>query len=416
MSIKQLLAESTTANSSVQGRPHLVSLTRATTQLVYTGLVSTQRTSQPTALLYGVKYLNENGDINGLTGAQFTGAITYSEQKKLKRFPAENIFSKDELFVVNEEFVYKALVDNPFDGYTSDQILHATMANKIRIVCEAAETEYYEQGNLPDSSLKLDTWKAEVKTRKLKTGVSVEAAQDLEANGFDGPATIEDLLATQIAEDINKEIIQTMINVSSKFKVKGRTSNGILDLSQQKDSNYIGKQLYQYICEINAEIQNNTSFGGTWVLASARIGGLLSGSGYLRPESSEVSHYGCSGVLPNGMLLYVDPNAPFEYLIVGVKENYGDLESISSLVYSPYTEGMDLDSEEHVGQFKVVTDPNSLHPRIMLLVRYALSVNPYTQRKGSTDRVNQDTADQLTGRSLMSVILGIKLPEIEILQ
>ena len=416
MSIKQLLAESTTANSSVQGRPHLVSLTRATTQLVYTGLVATQRTSQPTALLYGVKYLNENGDINGLTGSQFTGAITHSEQKKLKRFPAEDLYSKDELFVVNEEFVYKALVNNPFDGYQSDQILQATMANKIRIVCEAAETEYYEQGNLPDSTLKLDTWKAEVKTRKLKTDVSVEAAQDLEANGFDAVATIEDLLATQIAEDINKEIIQTMINVSSKFKVKGRTPNGILDLSQEKDSNYIGKQLYQYICEINGEIQNNTSFGGTWVLASARIAGLLSGSGYLRPEPAEVSHYGCSGILPNGLLLYVDPNAPIEYLIVGVKENYGDLEAISSLVYSPYTEGMDLDSEEHVGQFKVVTDPNSLQPRIMLLVRYALSVNPYTQRKDSTDRVNQDSIDQLTGRSLMSVILGIKLPEIEILQ
>jgi len=66
------------------------------------------------------------------------------------------------------------------------------------------------------------------------------------------------------------------------------------------------------------------------------------------------------------------------------------------------------------GAFKVVVDPESLQPSIGLLVRYALSANPYTVAKDEKEAriIDGGDMDKMAGRSDLSVLLGVKLPKI----
>lgn len=409
--LELLLNESSTTAHSQTARPHLVGLTRATTQLVYTGLVSTQPTTQPVAVVYGVEYQHPDKTNSALTGATFAGRV--KDRSLLPVFPTVTSFNKGDLFV-HKAFVFEVLESSPFTGSVSNTRLalaEATAAGKIRIVSEASDDS--TEGTPPsEATLKIGSWKANVLTRKIKTHLSVELAQDLEANGFDAAETIDDMLATQMAEEINKDIIQSLINVSHRYRVKGRTENGVLDLTKSINASDQGRELYQYVCEMNASIQNNTSFSGDWVLASARVVSILESSGFLSNHPSDEVPVNSEGRLKNGMLVYVDATAPFDYMIVGVKKHLGEMECASSLVYSPYSEGLDLDDEEHIGQFKLAVDSDSLQPVICLMVRYALSVNPFAKVKNADTNVHDSHPSKLTERSYMSSLLAINLPEI----
>ena len=76
------------------------------------------------------------------------------------------------------------------------------------------------------------------------------------------------------------------------------------------------------------------------------------------------------------------------------------------MFYAPY---VDLDN---AGAFKVVIDPDSLQPEVAVLLRYALSVNPFTTVLGdkSSGVIQGDDWNNLVGVSDMSMLLGVKLP------
>jgi CheY-like chemotaxis protein len=90
----------------------------------------------------------------------------------------------------------------------------------------------------------------ESKIRRLLT-------KELEANGFDAPAFLEDLLATVMADEINKDVLQSLITVSKRYKVQGLCENGIIDLSYD-NSPEASRKLYEVVCEMNSEIQRTT--------------------------------------------------------------------------------------------------------------------------------------------------------------
>lgn len=417
--IHNLLRESQTTSSSINGRPSLVALTRATTKLVYSDLVAQQRTTQPVAAMYGVKYLNLNNDLTFISGATYGGAVSPKDRESIEVITVANkdTFKKGDFFKF-QDVVFKVLADSPFAGTTEITefgfVSEAVADSSVRMVSEAAPTENFESGepSIAEARFQIDKWQTTVRTRKLKTTLTVELAQDLEANGFDAPATIEDLLATQMAEEINKDILQSLITVSNRFKVSGVSDKGVLDLTTDDSAPEQGRRLYRFICEMNSHVQRSTSYSATYVVASSRCAAVLAASGWLRQGSGVDGPENAYGVLNNGLPLYCDTNSPVEYVIVGVKDSFGELESVGSLFYAPYTEGLDLDDPEHVGQFKVVNDVNSLQPSIALMVRYGLSVNPYTTGKDDKDAryINADDMDQFAGQSKMSCLLGIKLP------
>ena len=420
--IDSIMIESVQSDDIATAKPNLLSLTRATTKLIYLDLVATQYLSQPSAALYGVKYLNPNGDLTFSTGATYTGKFGAKERESLQTLTIENAstFAKGQYFLYNN-VVFKVMTASPFGATitatdVSDLIMLGIGNGTIRMVSDSADVEQLESTeNISDARFEIRKWTAEVKTRKIKTELTVELAQDLEANGFDAPATIEDLLATEIAEETNKDIIQSLITVSKRLKIKGITDSGYIDLSSvDVPMSQHGRDLYHYICEMVASIQRDTSYSPNYVVASTRVASILSSSGWLKQDPSQPQN--AFGMLNNGLFVFVDTNSPLDYAIVGVKDKYGDTEAIGSLFYAPYVAGIPSDETDvdRVGTYKVITDPKSLSPKILLMTRYALCVNPYTMGLDDDKAkiVDSTDLDNFVGQSKMSTILTVKLPQI----
>lgn len=420
--IDKLFTESVTSIDNDTGRPALLALTRATTQLIYSDLVAIQPTASPVAALYGVKYLNPNKELSFLTGATYSGAVNEADRAALTVLTVANMGSitKGQLFT-SLDVVFKALVDAPFFGTTEteidDIISEAIAASNIRMVPDAAETYKYEAADseISEAGFVVNKWQAGVRSRKFKTELTVELAQDMEANGFDTPSFLEDLLATQIAEEINKDVMQSLITVSSRYKVQGVSDKGVLDLTVAGSAQDQGRELYRMVCEMNASIQRATAYSATYVVGASRAVAVLAASGWLtKKKDTPVNAY---GTLLNGLHVYCDNTSPVDYVVVGVKAEYGEQEMIGSLFYAPYTEarGEGADPVDHVGAYTVINDSSSLQPRVALLMRYALCVNPYTVGIDDPEArvVDATDMDQFAGQSKMSYLLGIKLPKLE---
>lgn len=419
--IHKLLRESTTTNSNSQARPNLVALTRATTKLIYTDIVAMQRTNQPLAALYGVKYLTPDNEMTFATAATYGGAIGVKERSAMPEYEASMKAGlvKGDMFKY-QHVVYKVLVDAPFGSITETDLdlslQEALITLTVRLVPEAASTARYETGDeANEAKFQINKWNAEVKSRKLKSSLTIELAQDLEANGFDAPNFVEDLLATEMADEINKDILQSLITVSTRYKVDTVCANGIVDLTYDRAPE-AARKLYELMCEMVSHIQRTTTYTATYVVASTRVAAVLAGSGWLKhkPEDDNYLSENAYGFLANGLPLYCDTTSPLDYVTVGVKEDLGGKEIVGSLFYAPYTEGMDLEDEEHVGTFKVVVDPDSLQPTVGLLVRYALCASPYTVAKDDQEAriIDATNMDEMAGQSDLSVMLGVKLPKI----
>ncbi|ANA49515.1 head vertex protein I [Salmonella phage vB_SnwM_CGG4-1] len=419
--INELLRESTTTSSSSLARPNLVALTRATTKLIYSDIIAEQRTNQPVAALYGVKYLTPDGEFSFQTGATYGGQVGEKDRETIPELTSKAQAIAEGDYFKYQNVVYKALQANPLASTTSTDLTDALQEGLISLTCrlvpDAANTEKFEDTNVEISNavFEVNKWNAPVKTRKLKTSLTVELAQDMESNGFDAPAFLEDLLATVMADEINKDVLQSLITVSKRYKVTGVSDNGIVDLSYA-NAPEASRKLYEIVCEMNSEIQKTTSYSGTYVVASSRTAALLAGSGWLkhRPEDDEWLPSTAYGYLLNGLPVFCDVNSPLDYVTVGVKENYGGKEVVGSIFYAPYVEGLDLDDPDHIGAYKVIVDPDSLQPSISLMVRYALSANPYTVAKNEQEAriIDATNMDKMAGQSNMSYLVGVKLPKI----
>lgn len=407
MKIQDLLKESVTTADNSQGRPALVSLTRAVNNLIYSDIVAVQPTNQPTATLFGVKYLTSHGDQIFETSALYGGAITTDKRSSINVADLSSTYNVGDLIKSNADVVYEVVKQGQLPqsgGDLQKAINQAVMIGQIRFKPEAASADQYQNANevISECNFSIDRWNAPVRTRKLKTDVTVELMQDMESNQLDAENLVDDVLATFISDEINKDIIQTMITVSRRYKVSGVAPDGIMDLRSDMVAPTQARTIYQYICDMAGQMQRSTSFNATWVLASARVCGLLASSGWMTFNDNPLSE----GVLKNGLEVYSDATTSFDYVIVGCKHSISDLEHVGSLFYSPFTEN------DEAGTIKVVTDPDSLQPKLMIMARYGLSVNPYTTKVGEDQRIIQgDDWSKLVGRSKMSYMMGIMLPD-----
>lgn len=426
--INDLIFESTLSSANSIGRPSLLSFTQATNKRIFKDLVAEQPTDQPVAALYGIRVLNPDDKMTFYGGATFAGLMNKEQRETVPELVDLGAdLAKGDYFMF-DSVVFKVLRDDPFGGTTEteldDAVNEAIAASAVRMVSEGAPTDQFEVGtpDISEAGFRIDKWQSTVKSRKLKTTLSVELAQDLESNGFDAPDFIENILAIQMAEEINKDVLQSLITVSSRYRVKGISSKGILDLTAINGAQEQARTLYSYICEMNSSIQRNTSFSGTYVVASSRCCAILAASGWLKkgqddaPSAPDASY----GMLNIGLPIYCDVNSPCDYVIVGVNEDMGEGQVVASLFYAPYTKGLDMDNVEDtgdasVGEFKVIVDPDSLQPTVALLARYALTANPYTVGKDEDNAriVDGSDMDALAGQSKLSSYLGVKLPQLE---
>ena len=405
-------ATGTTSINIDNTRPELVSLTRAVNNLIYHELVAIQETSLPTATLFGVRYRNPNGDMTFSSAATYSGRI--SGRSGIEDVSLTKAYTKGDLFKHDgNDIVYEVVEDitlNTLDTNKDTALFKALFDSKIRLVSEAADTSKYETSDdIASTSFAMDRWNIPVRSRKFKTEMSVELMQDLEANQFEADGVIEDILGTVASEEVNKDIIHTLITVSNRYNVDGVVENGVFDATtaySATDAPALGRMLYQLACEMGQEMNRTTSFDATYVLCTARVVGVLAASGWLHETDEE--HPLATGRLNNGYYVYADTNTPYDYMLVGCKYDLGDMDHVGSLFFTPYEEA------DEAGSIRISTDPSSLQPKVAILMRYGLSVNPYTVKDESNpDRlIEGDDWVNLAGKSRMSQIVGIKLPKI----
>lgn len=404
----ELLRESTSSVANQTARPQLLALTRAVNNLIFSDLVAIQPTEQPISALFGLRYLNRDGKMTYRTAATYGGAA--GSRENVEEFNQEKSYTIGEFFVF-DDVVYEVIADGqvgPDLPTKQEAIFKGVMANKIRFFSDCAPVEYFEDSNteIASTDFDFDKWQVKVGSRKLKTSFTTELMQDLEANQMNSENAVLDLLATVASEEINKDIIQKLITVSTRYKVKSITPDGVLSLVNVQEAPAQARELYRYACEMSNHMLRNSSFSGTYVLASSRVVGLLQASGWMEETDNALSE----GRLRCGLEVYADTVTPFDYMIVGCKHMVGDMESVGSLFYAPYTEA------DGAGAYKSIIDPNSFQHKVAIMNRYALSVNPYTvkQDQDMSQVINGDEWGKLAGRSEMSFMLGIELPPLEI--
>lgn len=390
--IKDLIKESSTTSSNQQAGRTLQAFTRATRSLIYEDLVAVQETQQPTASLYGARYLDSGGNPSFLSHATYSGAIN-------KRTDIAEVTAKaylpDELFKQGD-IVYKVLAAVTFTNTDSD-IHKALITKKIRYLSDAAETADLENADIAEVGVKIDRWDSEVKTRKLKTSFSLELMQDMEANQIVGKNVPFDLLSTIVSEDTNKDICQKLLHVSKVHTGKNIT-DGVFTATgiEEKD---LARLAYKAIVSMGEQVRRDSSFAPTFVLASTAVVSLLKSSGWVVPSKDKPLS---EGVTRCGLSVYADDTSPMDYAVVGFKHRLGELEYVSSLFYSPYS-----------STYSVVQDVQSFNDNIMIMNRYALSVNPYAldTQEDTGQIIEADQWDQLGGASLNSRCLMFDLSE-----
>ena len=402
--LNELILESTSAGSVALPRPQLVALTKAVNALIFTDLVATQETRSPISTLFGIRYLNQDGEMTFRTPATYGG--TYGDRSGIAKelSAATTSFAKDDVFKY-QNVVYQAI--KAFDmgdlGGGSDldkQLAISLMINNVRIVSDAGEVSAMEYIAPSDANLKIDRWKIEARTRKLKSSVTNEFMQDITASGFNGADVIRDMLATEIADEVNKDIMHKLQTVSTRHASAG-VDSGIYYAGAAADDPTKGRTLYRIVCEMARAVHAETAFEATYVLCSPKVAALLSSSGWLKGDQNMKNLY--TGVLVDGLRVYVDAVSKFDYVVVGTKQSKGGMDNVGSLFYTPY---IDVDGVGNT--LTTAIDSKSLQPSYMALTRYGLSVNPYTTKDGDSGQIHQgDEWNELAGKSKYSRFVGV---------
>lgn len=405
--INELIHESTSTSSIALGRPKLLALTNSVNSLIFKDLVVTQATHNPIATLFGLRYLDPKGKQFYHTQSTYGGEI--GDRTGIESFDKTKTYEKGKKFKTEDDSVYEVISDAGFKpsdpSYSSvldiDIIFHGILENNVRIVSDAMSLATAENPNLiiSENIFKLDRWSIETRSRKIKSSPTIELIQDLTAAGF-GIELIYDLLSKSVSEEINKDILQKLITVSTRHESLGDLTSAFLDLTGASNDPTHSRTVYRLICEMAAEILTSTAYRATYCVCSPKVHAMLSASGWLK-DDPRVENLN-SGMLVNGIVVYVDTTSKFDYAIVGTtqKDVNGD-GTVGSLFYAPYT-------EQDGVEFNIATDIGSLNDHIMVNSRYGLSVNPYTNAKDGQQIIAGDDWTSHSGSSKYSRIMGVK--------
>lgn len=407
--IHNLLVESTQSAHAVDGRPTLVSITRAVNDLIYEDLVAIQPTEMPQAALYGLRYKNPNGVMTFTTPATYSGK--YGDRSSIELITETTNLVQGKIYKDANDVVYECLKAQNMAEATGSTLQKKVdiliMKSGLRYACEVSPVDYTDKREIAQSQFKLDLWKVNTGNRKFKLDISHELLHDMKGNGINGNNLVGDLLSTAISEEVNKDIIQTIQTVSHRYNTP-ETPEGILALDTITDDPMVGRNLYKLACTMGNSILRDTSYEAKWIIASPAVAGYLQSSGFMRKDPTKPV---ASGVLANGLYVYVDAFTTHDYMVVGTKHQTQTSTAVDdvvgSLFYSPFTE------VDEAGSFKFVSDPDSLQPSIMCHARYGLSVNPYTAKDGQPENesIKGDDWAKLAGRSPYSEYVGIILPD-----
>jgi len=208
------------------------------------------------------------------------------------------------------------------------------------------------------------------KTRQLKSGYTLELAQDLKAvHGLDAETELANILTTEILAEINREIINT-INAAAQ-------SAGSFSLVTDADGRWAAEKFKSLAFKLEQEantIAKRTRRGkGNIVICSSNVASALQASGQLDYATAlstklNVDDTGntFAGVLNGRLKVYVDPYAVSDYATIGFR---GTNQYDAGIFYCPYVPL----------QMVRAVDPTTFQPAIAFKTRYGVVANPFVE-------------------------------------
>ena len=382
--IEKLLKESNQSGAIAGARPTLVGLTRKINDLIFSDIAAIQPTSSPIATVYGVRYEAISDDRQTKYEVQaghrtFTGATSIDTDLGAPDGAMEpyDVFSQD-------GYNYEVVVAGAYDGKTTEALLIDVFDGNIRLYTDASSDDSPNH-SVQDSRFLMDHWRSQVKSRRVKSPITMELLRDMQGMNLDGEATVEDLLATTISEEVNSDIVMKTITVAT------RVAN--LDVSAVSTYDK-GRDIIASACEMAANIYRETTFPGTFILCSPKVAGFIRSSGQVGDDDV---------VKGTGLILVTDGKASLEYMLVGTKLEFDGLDTISPVFYSPYTE------TDGAGSYLLATDVKNLQPVPGLINRYAITASPvYNSNAESGPQDGEDWVG-LSGTSPLARLARVNL-------
>ncbi|TKF42926.1 hypothetical protein FCV60_03475 [Vibrio sp. F13] len=379
--IKQLLAESNTSANIENGRPTLVGLTRKINDKIFKDICGIQPASQPRATVYGIRYkmVSQDGSKTRETqGSHRTG--TGKHPFKDHGLPVGSDSMTVGSHFSEYDYVFGAVKDGDYAGLTEKQLLASVLTGDLRLVTDADEDD--SRAEVQSSRFIMDRWQSNVRSRRVKSPTTWELLHDMQGNNLDGSSAVEDLLATSISDEINSDIIMKTITVAKKGTPLN-LSNG--ELYQQ------GRSLIARALELGADIQRNTTFPATFVLASPKVASAIRASGQVGNDDI---------IDGTNLKLVTDSKAIGEYLLVGSKLEFDGTDTVAPIHYSPYVES------DSAGTYLIATDSNNLQPVPALISRYAITSSPDFSE---VDGVQGDDWEKLANNSPLATLVTVNL-------
>lgn len=278
------------------------------------------------------------------------------------------------------------------------EVLKQMQGGKLAEIAEGMATSFAElqegfNGSTDnpwnEMGFRIDKQTIEAKSRQLKAQYTIELAQDLRAvHGMDADAELQNILATEIMLEINREMVD-WINYTAQVGKSGMTlavgaKAGVFDFQDQidvKGARWAGESFKALLFQIDkeaAEIARQTGRGaGNFIIASRNVVNALAavdsnvsmGShGMASALNTDTTKSVFAGILGGRYKVYIDQYARHDYFTVGYK---GDNEMDAGIYYAPYVSLTPLRG----------TDPNSLQPILGFKTRYAIGLNPFADAK-----------------------------------
>lgn len=223
--------------------------------------------------------------------------------------------------------------------------------------------------SIPRVNFSLEKVLVEAKTRKIGTSISMEDAEDaLVSLGLDVNEAMVNILATDIKNSIDRELLQEMVIGTIGTKEKAAKSFSVWDAATADGLDQLGRlsALYTHIMLRSKKIQYNTKMGNgaNWLIASSPVSALIERIGDWKMAENDVAVDGAAiayaGTLRRGSIkVYNDALSEAPYIFLGWK---GADITQTGCVYCPYVPAQILSGP----------DTDKFGARLMARARYGI--------------------------------------------
>lgn len=268
--------------------------------------------------------------------------------------------------IVNKAGELEVVVDLRYPGADGYQPFSASTQPTFTATYRIYD-DLEEDSRMAEVTFQLDQVTVSVETRKMRAMWTPELAQDVSAfHNIDAEAELTALLSEQMAAEIDREILRDLRRGAAwilRWDYNGLRNQTSTYYGTQKDWN---QTLITKINQISAQIHKSTLRGGaSWIVVSPEVSAVFDDLEYFHVSNAdpEQDKYNMGiekiGVLSGRYLVYRDPYAPANTVLIGHKGN-SILET--GYIYAPYVP-MQLTP--------VMYNPNDFTPIRGIMTRYA---------------------------------------------